>query len=81
MIYPEVLRSPASQEQGENLSNSASNTCKYASVLRQILTPQLIFSRRQKKKGRPWPRDIINSSGEEVLMYTVVIYRSFPQFP
>ena len=23
-----------------------------------------------EKKGRPWPRDIINRSGEEVLMYT-----------
>ena len=23
-----------------------------------------------EKRGRPWPRDIINRSGEEVLMYT-----------
>jgi hypothetical protein len=31
-VYREILRSPASQEQGENLSNSASNTHTYASI-------------------------------------------------
>ncbi|CAD7840589.1 MAG: hypothetical protein [Olavius algarvensis Gamma 3 endosymbiont] len=37
-----ILRSPAQQEQGENLSNSASNTQAYASVFDKFSTPLLL---------------------------------------
>jgi hypothetical protein len=34
-----------------------------------------------EKKGRPWPRDIINRSGEEVLMYTSNFIDDSQNFP